>query len=146
MHSIIWFKIIILLLIITKLTKLLRIRHSVHVQMTVKFFKNSVQNSIADDFSFCQALHRIFYVLLYTILVYHHNSYHMHNLRIFPHLFFTVYRLDSKTLPPVDLYLISEKSIWKNKVGRTGFLVYFELDFYCLCSLKKSILKLIFTG
>ena len=48
--------------------------------------------------------------------------------------------------PPVDLYLISEKSIWKNKVRRTGFLVYFKLDFYCLCSLQKSISKLIFAG
>ena len=27
---------------------------------------------------------------------------------------------------------------------RTGFFVYFELNFYCLCSLQKSILKLIF--
>ena len=43
--------------------------------------------------------------------------------------------------PPVDLYLISEKSIWKNQVQRTDFLVYFELDFYCLCSLQKSISK-----
>ena len=34
--------------------------------------------------------------------------------------------------PPVDLYLISEKSIWKNQVKRTEFLVYFELDIYCL--------------
>ena len=42
-------------------------------------------------------------------------------------------------IPPVDLYLISEKSIWKNQVRRTGFLVYFELDFYCLCSLQKLI-------
>ena len=49
-------------------------------------------------------------------------------------------------LPPVDLYLISEKSIWKNQVQQTGFLVYFELNFYCLCSLQKSILKLIFAG
>ena len=48
--------------------------------------------------------------------------------------------------PPVDLYLISEKSIWKNQVRQTGFLVYFELDFYCLCSLQKSISKLIFAG
>ena len=48
--------------------------------------------------------------------------------------------------PPVDLYLISEKSIWKNQVGRTGFLVYFKLNFYCLCSLQKSISKLIFAG
>ena len=38
---------------------------------------------------------------------------------------------------PVDLYLISEKSIWENQVGRTGFLVYFELNFYCLCSLSS---------
>ena len=49
-------------------------------------------------------------------------------------------------VPPVDLYLISGKSIWKNQVRRTGFLVYFELDFYCLCSLQKSISKLIFGG
>ena len=28
--------------------------------------------------------------------------------------------------------LISEKSIWKNQVWRTRFLVYFELDFYWL--------------
>ena len=48
--------------------------------------------------------------------------------------------------PPVDLYLISEKSIWKNQVRRTGILVYFELDFYCLCNLQKSISKLIFEG
>ena len=34
------------------------------------------------------------------------------------------------TFPPVDLYLISEKSIWKNQVQQTGFLVYFELDFH----------------
>ena len=45
--------------------------------------------------------------------------------------------------PPVDLYLIFEKSTWRNQVRQTGFLVYFELDFYCLCSLQKSILKLI---
>ena len=48
--------------------------------------------------------------------------------------------------PTGDLYLISEKSIWKNHVQRTGFLVYFELDFYFLCSLQKSISKLIFAG
>ena len=45
------------------------------------------------------------------------------------------------TSPPVDLYLISEKSIWKNQIQHTGFLVYFELDFYCLLA-KKSISKL----
>ena len=38
-----------------------------------------------------------------------------------------------KPISPVDLYLISEKSIWKNQVQQTRFLVYFELDFYCLC-------------
>ena len=32
-------------------------------------------------------------------------------------------------LPPVDLYLIFEKSSWKNQVRQIGFLVYFELDF-----------------
>ena len=30
---------------------------------------------------------------------------------------------------PIHLYLIFEKSSWKNQVWRTGFLVYFELDF-----------------
>ena len=44
-------------------------------------------------------------------------------------------------IPLVDLYLIFEKSIWKNQVRRTGFLVYFELDFYCLRSLQKSRLS-----
>ena len=38
-----------------------------------------------------------------------------------------------KPKSPVDLYLISEKSIWKNQVQQTRFLVYFELDFGCLC-------------
>ena len=47
---------------------------------------------------------------------------------------------------PIDLYLISEKSIRKNQVRLTEFLVYFELDFYCLCSLQKSISKLIFAS
>ena len=46
----------------------------------------------------------------------------------------------------VDLYLIYEKSIRKNQVQWTGFLVYLELDFYCLCSLQKSISKLIFAS
>ena len=41
--------------------------------------------------------------------------------------------------PPVYLNLISEKSIWENQV-------YFKLDFFCLCSLQTSILKLIFAG
>ena len=50
------------------------------------------------------------------------------------------------TSPLVDLYLISEKSIWKNPVLQTGFLVYFELNFYCLCSLQESISKFVFEG
>jgi hypothetical protein len=33
-----------------------------------------------------------------------------------------------------------------DQVRRTGFLVYIKLDFYCLCSLQKSISKLIFAG
>ena len=51
-----------------------------------------------------------------------------------------------RNFPPVDLYLIFEKSSLKNQVLQTRFLVYFELDFYCLCSLQKSILKLVFAG
>ena len=51
--------------------------------------------------------------------------------------FSTCMQLQSR-LPPVDLYLISEKSIWKNQVRRTGFLVYFQPIFYCPCSLQKS--------
>ena len=45
-----------------------------------------------------------------------------------------------KNKPPVDLYLISEKSIWKNQVRQTGFLVYFKLNFYCLCDLQRVFL------
>ena len=56
------------------------------------------------------------------------------------------YTPEAEPTRPVHLYLIFEKSSKKNKVGRTGFLVYFELDFYCLCSLQKSISKLIFAG
>ena len=39
-----------------------------------------------------------------------------------------------RNFPPVDLYLIFEKSSLKNQVLQTRFLVYFELDFYCLCT------------
>ena len=34
----------------------------------------------------------------------------------------------------------------KIKFDRLNFLDYFKLDFYCLCSLQKSISKLIFAG
>ena len=36
--------------------------------------------------------------------------------------------------PLVDLYLISEKSIWKYQDQQIEFLVCFKLDFYCLCT------------
>jgi hypothetical protein len=54
----------------------------------------------------------------------------VNNLNILPtgyYLFIFVERLC-----PIHLNLIFEKSSWKNQVRRTGFLVYFELDFYCL--------------
>ena len=41
-------------------------------------------------------------------------------------------------------YHLSDNSIWKNQVRWTWFLICFEVDFYCLCSLQKSNLKLIF--
>ena len=44
--------------------------------------------------------------------------------------------------PPIDLYLISEKSIWKNQNRRTGFLVYFELDFYARVACKSQFQNL----
>ena len=40
--------------------------------------------------------------------------------------------------PPVDLYLIYEKSIWENQVRQTGFLVYFEVDFSACVVCKKQ--------
>ena len=52
--------------------------------------------------------------------------------------------LSWRLCPPVVLYLISEKSIWKNQVRQTEFLVYFELDFYCLCIILKINFKVDF--
>ena len=43
--------------------------------------------------------------------------------------------------PPVDLYLNFEIPSLKNPVWQTWFFVYFELDFYCLCSLQNSSSK-----
>jgi hypothetical protein len=40
--------------------------------------------------------------------------------------------------------LISEKSIWKNQVQQTGFLVYFELVSYC--RLKIQFIELDFSN
>jgi hypothetical protein len=34
---------------------------------------------------------------------------------------------------PIHLYLMFEKSSWKNPVRQTGFLIFFELHFHCLC-------------
>ena len=48
-------------------------------------------------------------------------------------LVFTLILWMFAALTPVDMYLISSKSIWKNQVRQTGFLVYIKLDFYCLC-------------
>ena len=49
--------------------------------------------------------------------------------------------LQTPDFPP-DVYLISEKSILKNQVRRNVLQnFYFKLDFYCLHSLQKSILK-----
>ena len=41
----------------------------------------------------------------------------------------------------VHLHSDFEMSSSKNLVGGPGFFVYFELDFYCLCSLQKSSSK-----
>ena len=45
---------------------------------------------------------------------------------------------------PIHLYLIFEKSCWKNQVRR--FLVYFELHFIACVACHKSISKLIFAA
>ena len=43
-----------------------------------------------------------------------------------------------KLIPTSKRHLIFEIFSLKNQVWRTGFFVYFELDFYCLRSLQKS--------
>ena len=48
---------------------------------------------------------------------------------------------NNRALPTIHLHLIFEISSLKNQVGEPGFFVYFELDFYCLCSLQKSSSK-----
>ena len=55
----------------------------------------------------------------------------------------------SNSMYPLDLSICTWflKNFWKIKLEKsswwTGFLVYFELDFYCL---QKSISKLVFAG
>ena len=44
-------------------------------------------------------------------------------------------------LRSVHLHSDFEMSSSKSLVGGPGFFVYFELDFYCLCSLQKSSSK-----
>ena len=98
--------------------------------------------SLNQDVSRCRLFFLPFYQLLFSFL------FHVHIEFLYFYffcLFTLIWRL-KVLVSLVDLYLISEKSIWKNQVRRTGFLVYFELDFYCLCSLQKSISKLIFGG
>ena len=41
----------------------------------------------------------------------------------------------------LDFWKIEFETFFKNQIGRSWFLVYFELDFYCLCSLQKSSSK-----
>ena len=76
--------------------------------------------------------------------------YKQRDLIRFPLWFFFIFPvgsvIDELHSPPVDLFLIIEKSSWKNQVWWTRFLVYFKLDFYSLFSLQKSISKLIFAG
>ena len=67
-------------------------------------------------------------------------------LEIVPPLGHQIEQGDREHLPPIHLYLIFEKSSFKYQLQRIGFLVYFKLDFYCLCSLQKSISKLILAG
>ena len=63
-------------------------------------------------------------------------------------------KLDEKQIEKVSDDHIDKKLIlgsgqkWKSVqwIRWTGFLVYFELGFYWLCSLQKSISKLIFVG
>ena len=71
-------------------------------------------------------------------------------VKVFSYLFFLDYLLMNKYSWSQVNKVCHALSIctWflKNQVQRTEFLVYFEPDFYCLCSLQKSILKLIFAG
>ena len=66
-------------------------------------------------------------------------------LATMPTLTFTA-NLVPYSFRPIHLYLIFEKSSSKNWFQWIGFSVYFEVDFYCLFSLQKSISKLIFEG
>ena len=50
-------------------------------------------------------------------------------------------QLAKRPNPAYNQRLIFEKLSLKNQVGWTWFFVYFQLDFYCLCSLQSSSLK-----
>ena len=66
----------------------------------------------------------------------------LYNLEVLPFTYDSHDQIELADKHLIHLYLIFEKSSWKNQVRRTGFLIefiYFELDFYYLCSLQKSI-------
>ena len=91
--------------------------------------------SLNQDVSRCRLFFLPFYQLLFSFL------FHVHIEFLYFYffcLFTLIWRL-KVLVSLVDLYLISEKSIWKNQVRRTGFLVYFELDFYCLAKINFQI-------
>ena len=81
------------------------------------------------------------------------RSRHLHSCQIMewtitpiPELNWWTKGVDETHISPcwsvLDFWKINlEKSSWQ-----TWFLAYFELDFYFLCSLQKSISKLIFAG
>ena len=66
------------------------------------------------------------------------------SLTFFVNFFFLIKKKSSLLAPypsVLDFWKIEFETFFKNQVGRTWFLVYFKLDFYCLCSLQKSSLK-----
>ena len=52
------------------------------------------------------------------------------------HLIFSIWSLTDVTKQTLICTSFLKNQDW---VGQTWFFVYFELDFYCLCSLQKSI-------
>ena len=107
------------------------------IKLCISKLKNQTKSSNKDTPSCNLWLYLIFYYF---------NRYKTMQLR-----FSFLRKTNSNQLPSFltdrgGLYLIPEKSIWKNQVQWTGFLVYFKRNFYCLCSLQKSISKLIFAG
>jgi len=72
----------------------------------------------------------------------HHNKYC--TILILSGLFIVIHSFLARlnwVYSPCWSALVSEKSIWKNHVQRTGFLVFFELDIHCLRSLQNWFLQ-----